>query len=374
MPQYVDIHAMNLGELETEVLRKLWINTIEDTNGFSPDTAFTKYSRYRVRKKINKNYTELVALTKALRSWFIVTLTANYTQYPVPLNCFDIESVYYFTSATVYDKLEVYEEETIEDMLLPGWRTMPNVPTCAYVADRNKMVVKLGVAPAPSISGTAVTLGSGVYAKTRPYGVVEGVSGVAGVASTGLVYVDAHGQNFNQLGVVVGLTILNIADGSKGVVTSITTTASAYDTLTCTSFSEGAINTWTSGDEMRVLGGEYGGSITIGDVEAQYILSPTGGRLPQPGITMAAGNLLVRGFMLPILLVDKHQYPELSPIFHYGIALGAAADLGMEEPTDSPEFIQAQAYRKDFNENVMSLSTFAATQYKQGAQLWSRNR
>lgn len=372
MPQYVDIHAMNLGELETDVLRKLWINPSEDSDGFPAAAAFAKYTQYRVRKKINKNYAELVTLTRALRSWFVITLSAGYTQYPVPLSCYDLDEVYYFSSATQYTKLEVYEESLIEELLSPGWRSVSGIPQYAYTADRNKMIVKLGVTPAPSTSGTTVTLESAVYSKTRPYGVLEAVSGAAGPASLGLVYVDAVGQNFSQLGVVVGLTILNISDGSKGVITSITTTGTAYDTITCASFSGGSVNTWTPGDEMRILGGEYSNLITIGPIDAEYILSSIAGRLPSPGITMAAGNLLVRGYMLPILLRDKYQYPELPPMFHHGIALGAAADLGMEEPADSPEFAQAQAYRQDFNNSIAALSTFAATQYKSNFQLWSR--
>lgn len=372
MPQYVDVHAMNLGELETDVLRKLWVDTNEDANGFPNAAAYAKYTQYRVRKKINKNYSELVALTRAIRSWFIITLTANYTQYPVPLNCFDIDEVFYFTSATSYSKLEVYEESLIEEQLSPGWRTVSGVPQYAYAANRNRMEVKLGVAPAPSASGTAITLGTGVYAKDRPFGAIEAVFGTAKAGSATTVYIDTTGQDFSALGVMVGQTLLNVTDGSKGVITTITTTTKTNDTLTCASLSGGTLNVWSTSDVMRVLGGEYGGLITIGAVEAEYILSPTVGRLPSPGITMAAGNLLVRGYMLPMLLRSEYQYPELSPMFHHGIALGAAADLGMEEPVDSPEFAQAQAYRQDFNASIAALSTFAAMQYKSNFQLWSK--
>lgn len=372
MPQYVDIHAMNLGELETEVLRKLWITTSEDSDGFSPDEAFVKYSSYRVRKKINKAYSDLVTFTRALRSWFIVTLKANYTQYPVPLNCFDIDQVLYFSTATTYTELKVYEESLIEERLSPGWRTVSGTPQYAYTADRNKMVVKLGVAPAPSVDGTAITLSSGVYSKARPYGGVEAVSGSAGIGSATVVYIDAGGQEFSALGVVVGLTILNISDGSKGVITTITTTNTSNDTITCASFSGGSLNVWTPGDEMRILGGEYGGFVEIGDIEAEYLLSSTIGQLPNPGITMATGNLLVRGYMQPILLRDKYQYPELNPVFHAAIALGAAADLGMEESIDTPEYAKAQGYKQDFNNVVAMLSSFSSLQYKGNVQLWSR--
>lgn len=373
MPQNIIVNAMNLGELETEVLRKLWIDTTEDTDGFSPDSAFSKYSRYRVRKKINQAYLELATLTKAIRSWFIITLTANYSQYLVPPNCFDIEDVYYFSSATVYEKLDVYEESLIEEQLSPGWKTTPGTPAYAYVADRNKMGVKLGLAPAPTTSGTALTLGTGVYSKTQPYGVIEAVSGYANPGSATNTYTDAAGQNFDNLGVVIGLTLFNISDGSTGIITSITTVGSSYDTLICSAgFSGGSVNAWTPGDAMRVLGGEYGGLVQIGDVEAEFLLTGTIGKLPSPGITMAAGNVLVRGIMHPVLLVNKYQYPELSPICHPYIALGAAALLGIEEPADSPEFAQVKVYEEKFNSASILFGGISAAQYKGKVQLWSR--
>lgn len=373
MPKYINVHAMNLGELETEVLRKLWINPSEDSNGFPATTAFGKYSEYRIRKKINKAYSDLVTMTRAIRSWFVITLKENYTQYPVPLNCFDIGEVYYYNSATNYTKLDVYEEDLIESMLSPGWRSFPSTPQYAYTADRNKMGVKLGVAPTPNIDGTAITLGSGVLNKVQSYGVSEAISGSANPDSGLLVYVDSHGQNFDSLGVIPGLTIINITDGSIGIVESISTTNTTNDTITCVSLTGGNTNVWTPGDEMRLIGGEHNEFIEIGQTDAECLLSPIISQLPTPGITMAAGNLLVRGFMQPNLLRDYYQYPELNPMFHQSIALGAAADLGMEEPADSPEFAQAQIYQQSYNQSIGALSTFASLQYKsQGVQIWSR--
>lgn len=375
MPENVNVFAMNLGELETEVLKKLWISVSEDSNGWPPDSAFVKYSKYRVRKKINQVYSEMVAYTNSLKSWFIVPLTVGYHQYPVPLNCFDIESVYYFSSATAYSELEVYDEETIEDTLSPGWKTQTGTPTYAYVGDRARMVIKLGIAPPPSASATSITLAATLDTMDQPYGALEAVSGHAAIGSGTNIYVDAHGQNFDELGVTEGLTILNITDGSKGVITSITTTNTTNDTLTCSAnLSGGSVNVWTAADDMRIVGGEYGGIISIGNVEAQYILAPNAGQLPKPSITMAANNLLVQGYFYPILLVDDYQYPELTPMFHPYIALGAAALLGKEEPVDSGEYAQSLKYEEEYNKNVGLLTGFTAAQFKGDVNLWSRNR
>jgi hypothetical protein len=373
MPKYINVHAMNLGELETEVLRKLWINPSEDSNGFPAAASFVKYTEYRVQKKINLVYSNMVTVSRALRSWFIITLKENYTQYPVPINCFDIGEVYYYSSPTAYTKLDVYEESLLEDMISPGWRSYPSTPQYAYVADRNRMLVKLGVAPAPNVDGTAITLGSGISSEVQPYGVTNAVSGSAGVGSAALTYVDAHGQNFDELGVIPGLLMVNITDGSSGVVASLATTNTDYDTIILTSLTGGSTNVWTPGDEMRMEGGEYNNFIEIGQTDAEWVLSPTIGQLPTPGITMAAGNLLVRGFMQPVLLRDYYQYPELNPMFHQAIVEGAAAELGMQEPADSPEFAQAQVYMQNYNQALAGLSGFTAAQYKSGnARLQSR--
>src|SRR4030042_736579 len=275
MPENIQIYAMNFGELKTEVLRKLWINPNEDSNGFPAATSFVKYSEYRVKKKINQAYSEIMALTRTLKSWFIIPLVANYSQYPVPVNCFDVDRVYYFTSETAYSKLEVHDENFTEDELLPGWKSSPSTPEYAFVADRSKMVIKLGIAPASSTSATAVTLASTLGQKAQPYGAVEAITGSAAPGSGTNIYVDAHGQDFSDLGVIVGLVLLNITDGSRGVITSISTTNTSNDTLTCSANLSGGLNNiWTPGDEMRILGGEYGGFIEIGDREAGYILAP----------------------------------------------------------------------------------------------------
>ena len=375
MPENIHVFAMNLGELETDVLKKLWITVSEDSNGFAPDEAFVKYSRYRVRKKINQIYSEMVTQTRTLKSWFIIPLSAGYSQYPVPQNCYDIESVYYFSGATTYSKLTVYDEETIEDTLSPGWMTQTGTPCYAFVGDRVKMGIKLGVAPPPARSATAITLAATLDTMNQPYGALEAVSGHAMIGSGTNIYVDAHGQNFDELGVVLGATILNLTDGSRGVITSLSTTNSTNDTINCSAnLSGGSLNVWTAGDDMRIIGGEYGGVIELGDTEASYILAPNAGQLPKPSITMAANNLLVRGFMYPILLADQYQYPEMPPVFHAAIAVGAAAALGLEEPTDSPEFAQAQAYQQSYGAALDSLSAQIAATYKGGdVNLWSRN-
>jgi len=363
MPRYNDYHAMNLGLLQSSLLRKLWINPLEDDNGWPADTAFLKYAESRVNRKLNQYYTDLVTSTKCLQSWFIFPFTANYSQYQVPVGVFDIDRVFMFTSATGYEELKVQEEAYIEEVLSPGWRSASGTPEYAYVGDRAGMTIKLGFAPAPSTSATAVTIAAGGTTETRPLGGVDSVYGVAGVDSATTSYVDSEGQD---LGYLVALQpIMNITTNTVGTITSIGTTNSDNDTLVCSI-------TWTPGDEMRVFAGELIGTISVGNLDASYILNPTIGAFPAPGITMAANNVLVRGFSLPVKLSSKYQYPELNAIFHEAIALGAAADLGKEEPVDTQEYKQALAYEQQYNMIVAKLSMFTGQQYQTSARIISR--
>ena len=374
MPENIYIHELNLGLLEAKVLRKLWQQFDEETDGTAPDTAFSKYSRTRIRSAINESYSYMAVLGRMIQSWFIIPTKTGYGQYPVPLNVADVDKVFYYTAAAAYEELRVYDRSVLDE-LEPGWRTNTGIPEYAYSGDWSRTGRKLGITPIPTVDATAVTLAVTVLSRPTPYGAVEAVSGSANPDSALLTYVDSHSQNFSKLGVVPGMTILNITDDSRGVITSLATTNTTDDTLVCSAgLSGGSVNIWTPGDEMRIIGGDYGGIIEIGDTEAEYLLAPNAGQLPSPGITMAAGNLLVEAFLVPVLLADKYQYPEIHPMFHPGIVLGAAASLAEEEPVDSPEFAKAQGYRSQFDRYVKAASGFMASHYKSGdgQQLWGR--
>ena len=375
MPENVYIHELNLGQIEAKVLKKLWIQFSLETNSWAPETAFAKYDRTRVRDAINEAYVYMASFGRMIQSWFIIPLKESYGQYPVPLNVVDVDKVFYFTSATDYEELTVYDR-SILDEISPGWRTETGVPERAYQGDWSRTNRKLGVTPTPIADATAVTLDSTVLNRPTPYGSVEAVSGSANPDS-GTDYVDTSGQNFYNLGVVPGMVILNISDGSRGTITSLGTTNSTYDTILCSGgLSGGSTDTWTPGDEMRIIGGDYGGIIEIGDTEAGYLLAPNSGQLPSPGITMAAGNLLIEAYIIPVMLNNLYQYPEIHPMFHPGIVFGAAAILGGEEPVDSPEFKQAGEYQRRFEGYVASGGKLMASHFKSGdgQKLWSRRR
>jgi hypothetical protein len=372
MPKNHWFFGMNLGQLQSAVLRKLWQQFEEDDDGspYNPTVAFSKYSEYRVNQKLN--YTLALLGKFGVRSWFVITLKQDYSQYNVPPNCVDIEKVWYFSSATTYDELPVRERNELED-LIPGWMTISGIPEYAYPADWFSTIRKLGVAPAPLLDGTAITLASGVYQREGAYAAVEGVEGSAGAGSATNTYVDSEGQDFGELGVIIGQNILNVSDDSQGVITSLATTNTTNDTLICSAgLSGGLNNVWAPADEMRLLATEYGGVITSGETDADYLIAPNIGQFPWPGLTLAQGNVLVEHWALPMLMREKTQYPELFPLFHNALVLGAAAELAEEEPLDSPEFAQGKVYRERFSIETANIEATMRAQYKSSFRIWGQ--
>jgi hypothetical protein len=378
MPENVFVYQLNLGQLEGEVLRKLWIAFDEGSDGVPPASAFTsRLSQSRIRRAINRSCAEIAIRTKAIHGWFILPMKATYGQYPVPGNVFDVASpVYYFTSSTSYDELQVYSEEELDDMR-SGWRTATgSMPEFAYSGLWRGTQRYLGFTPTPTASATAVTLDSTILERVSPYGPAEGVEGTAASGSGTLAMVDASGQNFVELGVVPGMVIINISDSSKGTITTISTTNTLNDTINCSGgLSGGSANTWTLSDEFKIIGGSYGGFIEIGDTEASFLVGRYGGDVPFPKITMANGNVLFKAYLRPVLLVNENQYPELPPELHPAVGELAAGYLAGEFPTDTAEYKQSEMYIAKALQATILASSYLANQYRGGDQfLWSRRK
>lgn len=378
MPENLNVFAMNFGELEADVLRKLWIDFSEDDNGWPPDTAFSgRLTRTHVRRKLNQSLAEIGALARCNKGWFILPSKTNYGQYPVPQNVVDIVSpVYWFTSSTEYIELTVYDESDFDNALrLSGWRTETGAqPEYAYSGFTNRSQRYLGITPVPTADATAVTLNAAVLERAQLYGVSEAVSGSAASGSTSTKMVDADGRNFEDLGVIPGVYILNITDGSRGAVTAISTTNTTNDTIEAT-LTGGATNQFNPGDEWRVVHGTYGGIIEIGDIDVSMLLAPSPASIPSPLITMAAGNMLVRTVILPVKLVDLNQLPELPYWYHSAVSIRAAGYLAKEYPMDSPEYKQGDAYIAQSDNMIGSLKGEAESLYKTGPrQIQSRRK
>jgi hypothetical protein len=270
----------------------------------------------------------------------------------LPLQVAGFEDVYYFSGPTSYKKLKYYNRGDLED-LSTGWITSTGDPEYCFSGDPIGMYQTLGITPRPSADGTGVTLASGIFNTVGAYGPVEGVEGSAGGGSATGTYIDSEGQNFSMLGVIVGQTIINRTDGSTGTITSITTTNTANDTIVCSGgLSGGATNVWAVSNEMQITGGVYYPVTILTGFSSQYYLSPNMGQLPIPGLTMAAGNLLISCYLYPMLLREQNQYPELTPNYHQAIPYGAASMLFSQQPAGSPEAAKAAEYGQMFSQKV----------------------
>jgi hypothetical protein len=356
MPLNVNILARTMGQLETDTLRLVWLTLSDDdllSDGSPADPAFMqRYTKSQVDDAINQAYANIVVAAKHKRSWLVIRMKQYYGQYPLPLQVAGFESVYYFSSASSYEELEYLDRGDLEARS-PGWITDLGDPEYVYPGDPIGMYQTLAVVPRPLVNGTAVIVDSAVSNTIGAYGPVEGIEGTAGTGSATGTYVDSQGQNFDTLGVVVGQTIVNRSDESKGTITSITTTNTTNDTIVCSGgLTGGAINAWSIADEMQITGGVYYPVTILSGFASQYYLSPNMGQLPLPGLTMAAGNILASCFMYPMLLREHNQYPELPPQYHQAIPYGAASILFSQQPAGSPEAAKGVEYAQTFAQKV----------------------
>lgn len=353
------VFGLTMGQIESEILHKLWVNFEEDEFGAPKvdEVAFRRYAKIRVDRKINAYLTQIVGVTESLRTFCVITLKVNQGEYLVPDNCSHIQRVLYFNSATDYVELPIKERERLE-RLVPGWQTNPGTPEYAYPGNWSGTVRKLGLCPAPNVAGTSPTIvDSGIYQVTSPQGSRAAVSGVAGPTSNNMIYVDSEGRDMEDYGIVVGQTIKNVSDGSQGLILDVTTTS-----ITASSLTGGSTNVWTPGNLMELVPVEYG-ELLITPAQT-YLVQATAARMPFPGLTMAAGNIIVEYFALPALLQDAKQYPEMHKLFHQALVFGPAAELAEERPPDSPEFAQSKVYWQRFNESIAGIKAFTGMQYK----------
>ena len=353
------VFGLTLGQIESEILHKLWVNFEEDEFGAPKveEVAFRRYARDRVRRKINAYLAQIVGITESLQTFCVITLKENQLEYPVPDNCVNIQRILYFDSATTYVELPTKDRGRLES-LIPGWQTNPGTPEYSFPGIFSGTTRRIGVCPAPSLDGTPPTItDTTIYQVDSPQGAQAALSGVAGPGSTGALYVDALGRDMEEFGLVVGQTVKNVSDGSTGQITII-----SGSNITVGSLTDGNNNHWTPGDLLAVVPGEYGELlITPADT---FLATASMGQMPLPGLTMAQGNLVIEYFALPVLMEDTNQYPELHKLFHQALIYGPAAELGEERPPDSPEFAQSKVYWQRHNESIAAISGFTKHQYK----------
>jgi hypothetical protein len=178
-------------------------------------------------------------------------------------------------------------------------------------------------------------------------GATNNIAGVATGGGTGTSLQDTT-VDFTDMGLVAGMAVLNVTDGSTCNISSI-----AANEITTTALSGGTDDTWGVGDSYNILAGEYGVITSWEDDDIAIFSSEVGGIA---NITVPAGNIQVDYVPYPLPFPESgndDQHPEIPKLYHMDYAMGVVADCLRTFTEGSKEFQRAAYYEGIFNAAVV---------------------
>lgn len=314
------------------------------------EVSYNKFPVWLIRSKLNDRQNKFVFESQCLKKMAIIRCKEGYRQYKAPINCMDngIIAAKYYSAATSYEDLKVVDLDFMNSRM-KGYLTDDNSdPEYIFMGDSYGNIPMIEVHPAPDDDGddyssdpdTGITIGGDLP------GATNNITGQA-TGGSGTTLVDTSVDDFEDLGVVAGMSVQNVTDGSSGVVLSISTsTITLAATLT-----GGTNNTFSAGDSYEILLGEYGVLIDW-EEDDRYIFTSAVGLLA--GITVPAGNIRLDFVPYPMKFPDSgndDQYPEIPKLYHHDLGMGVVADLLRTFNEGSKEFKRA-----DYYENLFQLA------------------
>ncbi len=310
--------------------------------------ATTKYVRYKetaILAGLNEGLVEFAKQTKCIKGMAIIELKAGFSQYKPPSDFLDIDKAFFYQSASSYWELN-QKTRAWMDNHWPGWRTVTGDPWNVYFGDNYGNIRKLGFYPEPDTDGTAYSAGDDTGVFTTSTGVTStgNVTGQNNAASA-TICTDSEGRTLSSLGITVGLTAVNVTDGSQGQISAV-----SGSTFTA-ALSGGTADTWAVGDSFMVLVGEYG-VITSWTGDEQYFFNSDIGAMIDIGELV--GNVKLEYARRPLKLQFDVQYPEIPPEFHHYLPHYAKWYLKQSSPKKSEDYADAIGGLQFFERGVKS--------------------
>ena len=213
-----------------------------------------------------------------------------------------------------------------------------------YPGDNYGTLRKLGFYPTPDTDGDSYTTSpdTGIYASETGATTTGNITGRNNTAHA-TVCTDNDGRDMATLGVTVGLTAVNVNDGSTGQVSAVT---GATFTVT---LAGGTSNTWAIGDNFNVLAGEYG-VVTSWENDEQYLFgAEIGGMIDVSTIT---NNVYMEFIRRPLLLQFDTQYPEIPPEIHQYLPDYVVYWLKRNSPRGSNDYNEAMEGYRAFKQGM----------------------
>ncbi len=322
--------------------------------------SYAKFPRWLLRSKFNERQLTVVALSKCLRKLALIPTQDGRRTYRLPMNCMDdgVISAKFFTSATDYTDLTIRDTQWL-DSNRQGWRTeAEDDPDICFHGPSYGNVQTISVHPVCDTDAVSYydAKDTGVYGGTTAPAASCNLSGTTTSLGSSTLLNDTA-TTFTAEGLVAGMCVRNLTDGSFGPLGTIATNALTLSTA----LTGGSDNLFQSGDSYMVLAGEYA---VVTDVakEDRYVFASEIGMLEN--LTVPAHTLLVEYTPYPlafpfnpattdVLQGYLNMYPEIPKIYHYGLAMGVVADLLRTFNENTSEFKRADVYETAFKTSAM---------------------
>ena len=206
-----------LTELEDGVLSKL---------GETSQT-FTRYTQAEIHAMLNTALRSFCVRTRLLKTNAITILKAGIRYYKLPTNFHDFVNPrwvarYRDAGGSGYTRLERTSVQKL-DNVSGSWRDEVGTPKGLFLGPVYGNTRMIGVYPTPEVDGAVydVSQDAGVVISGSNISIGNNVTGVHKTGANSAFYVDTEGRDLAGLGIVVGMVIENLTDGSKGAITAI---------------------------------------------------------------------------------------------------------------------------------------------------------
>ena len=340
-----DFQGYTVSQLEELILFEL--GAVQSAAGVPVTVSYTRFPQWILRRKLNERQNLFVLKSQCIKKTALLVCKAGYLNYKLPSNCMDggVIAAQYFYSPTSYINLEIKDVQWMHDYN-QGWLiTPPSSPQYCFAGDSIGNIPTLMVHPAPLQDGTS-------YALNPDTGIAIGgdlpgtTSDVIGRATSGsATTLGDTSVDFTTMGLVSGMAVKNVTDGSSAKITTIAAT-----TIGLTNLSGGTNNTFSAGDSYNILAGEYG-VITSWTDNEQYLFGSEYGIITN--ISVPAGNIRIDYLPYPAPFPDTGEplsMPEIPKLYHHALAMGVVADCLATFNENSKEFKRAEWYEQKYSQ------------------------
>lgn len=313
------------------------------------DISYSRFPRWYVIDKLNDRLNKFVSFSECLRRPAIIQMKAGYRNYKLPSNCMDGGIVSYpkfFSEVDAYQNLEIKDINWLDDHY-EGWKVDPpaDVPEYVYMGESYGNMQMMGVYPPPNVDGDSyvVTPGTGIVTGPTLPGTTNNINGAATGGSS--ILLDDSAVDFTTFGLVPGMAVLNVTDGSQGVIQSV----AAHEITLAVALTGGISNVFSAGDSYNLLAGEYGVLTSWSSLAETILFGSDVGVLST--IQIPKGNIQIDYIPYPLPFPQTGgdgQIPEIPKLYHMDLAMGVVADLLGTFNETTKEFQRASTYDSRF--------------------------